>query len=130
MARPPSTTLTKSEHAILDVLWHKGEASVRDVADELSRHKPAAYTTVLTMLGVLHKKGLVTHRQDGRAFIYRAAITREQARKRALSELLAQFFDGSPNVLAQHLVAEHEIDRAELEALRRKVDAAGAKGKS
>lgn len=129
MARPPSPTLTKVEHAILDVLWDRGEASVRDVADELSKRKPVAYTTVLTMLGVLHKKSLVTHRQEGRAFIYRAAITREQARKHALSELLLQFFDGSPNVLAQHLVAEHEIDQAELKALRSKVDAAKAKGK-
>lgn len=129
MARPSATTLTKSEHAILDVLWDNGEASVRDVADALSKHKPMAYTTALTMLGVLHKKGFVTHRQEGRAFIYRAAITREQARKRALGELLAQFFDGSPNVLAQHLVAEHEIDHAELAALRRKVDAARTKGK-
>jgi predicted transcriptional regulator len=129
MARPVSTTLTKSEHAILDVLWNRGEASVRDVADELSKHKPVAYTTALTMLGVLHKKGLVTHRPEGRAFIYRAAITRDEARTRALSELLAQFFDGSANVLAQHLVAEHEIDRAELDALRRRVDAAKQKGK-
>lgn len=124
MARPPSPTLTESERAILEVLWDKGEASVREVTDELSSQKSVAYTTVLTMFNTLSKKGLVTHRAEGRAFIYRAAITRELARRQALDHLLQQFFDGSPNVLAQHLLNEHEIDQAELEALRRKVDTA------
>lgn len=121
MARPSSPTLTKSEQAILEVLWDRGEASVREVADELARHKPVAYTTVLTMLGVLGKKGFVTHRQEGRAFVYRAAITREQARQQALDHLLQQFFEGSPNLLAQHLVKEHGVERGELDALREKV---------
>lgn len=126
MARPASPVLTKSEQAILEVLWDADEASVRDVADALAKRKPAAYTTVLTMLGVLAKKGLVHHRQEGRAFIYRAAITRDDARKQALDHLLSQFFDGSPSLLAQHLLREDEIGRDELRALRAKVDAAKA----
>ena len=128
MARPPSPTLTESERAILEVLWDKGEASVREVADELSKQKSLAYTTVLTMLNTLSKKGFVTHRPEGRAFIYRAAITRDLARKQALDHLLQQFFDGSPNVLAQHLLSEREIDQVELKALQRKVSAAKSKG--
>ncbi|MGO1069076.1 BlaI/MecI/CopY family transcriptional regulator [Lysobacter sp. CA199] len=128
MARPPSPTLTQSEQAILEVLWDKDEASVREVADELSKQKPAAYTTVLTMFNVLAKKGLVTYRQEGRAFIYRAAISRDQARRQALDHLLLQFFEGSPDLLAQHLLDEHDIDRAELETLRDKVNAAKARG--
>lgn len=128
MARPASPTLTQSEQAILEVLWDKDEASVREVADELSRHKPTAYTTVLTMFNVLAKKGFVTHRQEGRAFIYRAAISREQARKQALDHLLLQFFDGSPNLLAQHLLDRHDVDRTELKTLRDKVSAAKARG--
>ena len=127
MARPTSPTITDSERAILEVLWDKGEASVREVAEELSRHKPAAYTTVLTMMNVLSKKGLVTHRPEGRAFIYRAAVTRDQARKQALDHLLQQFFNGSPNILAQHLVSEHDVDPAQRALLQKKVDAAKAK---
>ena len=129
MARPASTTLTDSERAILEVLWDRGEASVRDVADVLSLQKPVAYTTVLTMFGVLSRKGLVTHRAEGRAFIYRAAITRDDARRQALQQLLKQFFEGSPEVLAQHLVREHEIDPAGLDALRDKLAAAKARKK-
>lgn len=127
MARPASPTLTKSEQAILEVLWDKDEASVREVADELAKRKPVAYTTVLTMFNVLSKKGFVTHRQEGRAFVYRAAISREQARAQALNHLLRQFFDDSPNLLAQHLFNEHGVDRAEIDALREKVGNAKAR---
>jgi predicted transcriptional regulator len=124
MARPASPVLTKSEQAILEVLWEVGEASVRDVCDALARHKATAYTTVLTMLGVLARKGFVSHRQEGRAFIYRATITRDDARRQALDHLLSQFFEGSPNLLAQHLLREGDVGRDELDALRKKVDQA------
>jgi len=129
MARPASPTLTKSEQAILEVLWERGEASVREVADELSKQKPVAYTTVLTMFNILGKKGFVSHRQEGRAFIYRAAITREEARQQALDHLLSQFFQGSPNLLAQHLLQDHDIGREEIRALRNKVNDARARGR-
>lgn len=129
MARPVSPTLTDSERAILEVLWKKKEASVREVADELSKKKPVAYTTVLTMFKILDKKGLVSHRTEGRAFIYSAAISRSDARRHALENLLKQFFNGSPNVLAQHLISEHDMDPEELKALQEKVDATPTKGK-
>ena len=128
MARPVSPTLTDSERAILEVLWKKKEASVREVADELSKKKPVAYTTVLTMFKILDRKGLVSHRTEGRAFIYSPAISRSEARKHALENLLKQFFNGSPNVLAQHLLSEHDMDLAQIKALQEKVDAAPAKG--
>lgn len=128
MARPVSATPTDAERAILEVLWKKKEASVREVTDELSKKKPVAYTTVLTMFKILDKKGLVSHRTEGRAFIYSAAISRTEARRQALENLLKQFFNGSPNVLAQHLVNEHDMDVEELKALQEKVDTMAKKG--
>ena len=130
MARPASPTLTDSERRILEVLWKKKEASVREVADELSKKKPLAYTTVLTMFKILDKKGLVNHRTEGRAFIYSAAISRSDARRQALENLLKQFFNGSPSVLAQHLISEHEVDAEALDALQAKVDAAPDSGRT
>lgn len=129
MARPTSPTPTDGERAILEVLWQLKEASVREVTDALSKSRPVAYTTVLTMLKILGSKGLVGHRTEGRAFIYHAAISRREARSKALQHLLAQFFNGSPKVLAQHLLNEHDVDMAELKALQLKVDAARAKGR-
>lgn len=124
MSRPSSPTLTNAERAILDVLWTRKEASVREVADELSKKKPVAYTTVLTMFKVLERKRLVTYRTEGRAFVYCAAITRDAARRQALDNLIGQFFGGSPDVLAQHLISEHDIGLAELQDLQDQVDAA------
>ncbi len=124
MARPTSPTVTEAERAILEVLWNAGEASVREVTDTLSARKPVAYTTVLTMLGILLKKSLVEFRREGRAFIYRAAVSRDEVRAQALGNLLRQFFDDSPEVLALHLVQNHEIDDDDLDRLRAKVAAA------
>jgi predicted transcriptional regulator len=122
MARPSTPTLTENERKVLEVLWKKKSASVREVTDELSKKSPTAYTTVLTMLGILEKKGLVSHVRDGRAFIYSAAISRSEATASALQHLLKQFFNGSPAVLAQHLVQEHDIGPSEMDALRRMID--------
>lgn len=128
MARPPSPSVTEAEQAILEVLWDLGEASVREVANRLAQHKPVAYTTVLTMLGILHKKDLVAFRQEGRAFIYRPTLTKAEVRDRALSNLMAQLFDGSPEALALHLLENHDVDPGKIDALRAKVRAARNKG--
>lgn len=127
MARPPSPTITEAEQAILEVLWELGEASVREVTDRLAERKPVAYTTVLTMLGILHKKSLVTFRQEGRAFIYTPALTKDDVRTSALSSLLTQLFDGSPEMLALHLLKNHEVDAEKIQALRQRI--ATAKGR-
>ena len=121
MARPSSQSVTEAEQAILEVLWELGEGSVRDVANGLAPCKPLAYTTVLTMLGVLHKKDLVEFRQEGRAFIYRAALTKADVRDRALQNLMAQLFDGSPEALALHQLENHAVDPGKIEALRAKI---------
>ena len=97
------------------------------MTNALSKTKAVAFTTVQTMLKILDDKGFVTHRSEGRAFIYRPAISRSQARNIALRQLLGQFFDGSPQALAQHLLEEHKLDLTELEALQARVDAASAK---
>lgn len=130
MARPPSSTVTEAEQALLEVLWEAGEASVREVTDRLSQHKSVAYTTVLTMLGVLHKKNLVTYRQEGRAFIYRPAVTKDEVRDHALGNLMEQLFDGSPEMLALHLLKNHGVDPDKIRALREKVKATKGTGEA
>ncbi|MDN5923845.1 MAG: BlaI/MecI/CopY family transcriptional regulator [Xanthomonadales bacterium] len=126
MARPTSPMPTDAERAILEVLWDKREASVREVTEALAQTKPVAYNTVLTMLKILDRKGFVHHRAVGRAFIYQASVSRSEVRNRALRRLLAQFFNGSPDALAQHLIAAHDWDSDELERLQQQVDAARA----
>jgi predicted transcriptional regulator len=68
---PLRTTLGRLELAVMEVVWRGGEGCVRDVQAALAR--PAAYTTIMTTLDRLYKKGFVTRRRDGRAFVYSAA---------------------------------------------------------
>ena len=122
MARKKSSHLTDSEQSIMEILWEKGEASVRDIADALSKDKPAAYTTVQTMCKILAEKGYAEFRKEGKAFIYSPKITQKDARQGALTSLLNRFFGGSPEVLAQHLMQETDIELKDLEDLQRKID--------
>lgn len=122
MPRPRSPVLTEAEQRVMRVLWSKSEASVREVTDALSRQKPVAYNTALTLLRILTDKGYVSPRQEGRAFIYAPLISRSEARSQALKQLLTQFFDGSPTALAQHLIDQEDLDPDELEALKRELE--------
>jgi predicted transcriptional regulator len=125
MARNKSTQLTDGEQSIMEVLWKQGEASVRDVTDQLSQHKPTAYTTTQTLCKILVEKGYADFRKEGKAFIYSPKITQKQARQGALTSMLNKFFGGSPEVLAQHLMQETDIDLDDLEALQSQIDKSG-----
>ncbi len=122
MARKRSPTLTEGELKIMEVLWDLQEASVREVTETLSGQQPVAYSTALTMLRILHDKSYVDYRQEGRAFVYFPLVSRRQARSDALRHLIAQFFNGSPEALAQNLVDDTSIDLAELERLQAQVE--------
>lgn len=121
MARKQSPTLTEGELKVIAVLWDLQEASVREVTDALSAEHPVAYSTALTMLRILREKAYVDYRQEGRAFIYYPLVSRRQARSDALRHLIAKFFNGSPEALAQNLVDDTEIDLAELERLQAQI---------
>lgn len=122
MPRTQSPTLTPGELRIMEVLWARNEASVREVTEALSGQQPLAYNTVLTMLRILHDKGYADYRKEGRAFIYAPLVSRGEARSAALKHLIANFFNGSPEALAQNLVDDTELDLAELERLQQLVE--------
>ena len=121
MARKKSSILTEFEQRIMNILWQRKELSVREATEVLSLERPVAYTTVLTMFKILKEKGYVRHRKEGRAFIYHAIINQTDARRSALSKLIDQFFNGSPEVLAQHLLEENDLDLTELDAMRQDI---------
>lgn len=84
---PVETALGTLEREVMDVLWREGDLSVRDVQSRLLR--PIAYTTVMTTLDRLYKKGVLLRRQSGRAFFYSAAVTRPQLQAQIASSVLA-----------------------------------------
>ncbi|HXE31242.1 MAG TPA: BlaI/MecI/CopY family transcriptional regulator [Terriglobales bacterium] len=120
MARKkPVPALTPLELEIMQALWDLGPAPLQAVHEHVARRKPRAYTTVQTVLQVLHRKGKVAREQRQRAYLYRALETRQTAARRAVSRLLDNLFGGSAESLVLNLVETKQLDAAALERARR-----------
>ncbi len=122
MARQRSQTLTDGELRIMDVVWTLGEASVKEVTDQLNQIESVAYNTVQTMLGILTDKGYLSHRKQGRAFLYQPLVDRHTAQKHALGHLLSRFFSGSPAALVQNLMDSDQLDGLEIDRLKKIIE--------
>jgi len=107
--------------AIMRVLWERGEATTTEVHRSLLAERGLAPTTIATMLRKMEEKGVVRHRAAGRQFVYRPAVSEDAVRRSMVSDLVERLFGGDPAALVSHLVSEHEVDTAELEALRRRL---------
>jgi len=123
--RKKSPTLTEAELRLMEILWARGEATVADAVAAIPKREALAYSTVLTTMRILEQKGYITHRQEGRAFVYRPVVDRGEARRSAVKHLLSRFFDNSPELLVLNVIDEERLDMAELERLRKLVDASG-----
>ncbi len=122
MPRPKSLTLTDGELRLMRVLWDKGEASVSGVVAALSTKPRPAYNSVLTMLRILERKGYVTHRKDGRAFVFVPTVDRSHARQSALKMLVNRFFEGSPRLLVLNLLEDDDLSAEALKQLTRRIE--------
>lgn len=107
------------ELEIMNVLWDHGPANVQEVQIRLSG-KPA-YTTVQTTLNTMEKKGRTKRTLNGRAYVYKAAIARDAARKRALSDLVDRMFSGSVENLMMSLLKNERVDNETFARLRKLV---------
>jgi predicted transcriptional regulator len=90
----------------MNALWPLGEATVRQVRDTLRPTRPRAYTTIMTILDRLSHKGIVERRKVGRAWVYRANVSADEARAHAVAQVVDGFFGGSTGALASHLSAQ------------------------
>ena len=110
MPRQKSSTdaLTPLELEIMNVLWQTGPASVQTVQARLAG-RTLAYTTVQTMLNVLHRKGKVKRRLKDRAYLYQPVVSRQKAVTQALGEMLDRFFGGSADNLVLSLVETRKL---------------------
>jgi BlaI family transcriptional regulator, penicillinase repressor len=113
-----SIILTRQELQIMKVVWRMGSATVKDVCDAISKNKPTAYTTILTLMGILEEKGVLVHSRVGRAYIYKPLLSRRQATRNQIDDVLDRFFDSNPEKMLEY-VLENEVKGAEqLGALR------------
>ena len=124
MPRRRSPALTDAEARMMSVLWEKEAASVADVVAALKRKKAVTYSTVQTILRILEAKGYVAHEKVARAFIYRPLVDQRQARRRALRHLATRLFNGSPSLLVLNVLEDEQIDRSELEQVKKMIEKA------
>ncbi len=117
---PPtkSATLTEAELRLMDVLWQQGPSTVQQVLEALPGKSPLAYNSVLTTIRILEKKGYVRHIKDGRAYIYRALVEREEASRSEIRHLAHRFFQNSHEMLVLNILEERGVDAEELNRLR------------
>jgi BlaI family penicillinase repressor len=95
--------LAPLELACMNALWPMGEASVRDIRARMAAVRPRAYTTIMTIMDRLARKGIVARRRAGRAWLYRPNLSAEEARAHAIARVVEGFFGGSAAALAAHL---------------------------
>ena len=118
MARRPSATLTDGELRLMRVLWRQGPSTVAAIVDAVAGANPPAYNTVQTMMRILERKGFVSHRKDGRAFVFDALVDESRAQQSAIRHVLDRFFDNSPGTLVLSLMEHEDVPEAEVRQLR------------
>jgi len=87
----------------MNTLWPMGEGTVREIRDRLAERRPRAYTTIMTIMDRLARKGVVERRKVGRAYTYRANVSADEARAQALGQVVENFFGGSKEALIAQL---------------------------
>jgi predicted transcriptional regulator len=120
LARKKSPNLTEAELRLMDVIWDKGEATVAEVAEALPPELGLAYNTVLTTMRILEEKGFLEHSKpkEGRAFLYRPLVGRDEASRSAVRYLVSRFFRNSPELLVLKLLEDEELSGKERRRIR------------
>src|SRR6188474_1317644 len=113
-----SIILTRQELQIMKVVWDRREATVKEVWSVITLKKPTAYTTILTLMGIIEDKGALDHLRAGRAYVYRPLLSQEQATRNQVEDLIRRFFDGKPEKLIETLVNTHVTEPEQINNLK------------
>jgi predicted transcriptional regulator len=113
---------TESELEILQVLWDKGQATVREVHEELAAIKDSGYTTTLKLMQIMFEKGIVKRDDSSKTHIYTANITRESTQKQLVGKMVDSLFGGSSTQLAMQALGTSNPSKDELDELQKMLD--------
>jgi BlaI family transcriptional regulator, penicillinase repressor len=125
---PKNVHLGDLQLAIMRELWHRREATAAEVHAALAESRGLAPTTIATMLKKMETKGVVTHRTEGRRYVYAPTVREDEVTHSMVSTLTNRLFGGDVRALVSHLLSSHDIDPDELEEIRRIIDEAGEQG--
>jgi len=121
MGRTSAVSLTDREAEIMEQLWKLGTATSEQIRTDLSGAPHDS--TIRTMLRILEEKGFVSHRREGRSFVFQPLVPRETAQAKTLGHVIRRFFSGSPHDLVLRLLEDEQLSAADLEALMRQASA-------
>jgi len=119
--RPRSATLTPQELEIMKVVWSRRAATVRDVYEDLRTRRRIAYTTVMTMMNILERKGHLKKRTGGRSFLYQPARPKREVLRAMVREFLDRVFGGAAEPLLVQLVQDRHLTERDLSELARRI---------
>jgi predicted transcriptional regulator len=122
MARNSIDRLGTLQKAVMETLWERGEATVQQVRDCMKRDPLPAYTTILSVMQKLEKAGWLTHRAEGRSYIYAPLRSREEAGATSLKTFIERVFRGDRLLLFQHLLEDESLSDQDLKDLKTMID--------
>jgi BlaI family penicillinase repressor len=122
MARRSIDELGALQKAVMEAIWALGEATVGQVRDRLDREPQPAYTTILSVMQKLEKAGWLTHRSEGRSYVYVPTRSRDEAGTSTLRTFIDRVFRGDTLLMFQHLLEDEELSEQDLSALRQMID--------
>lgn len=112
--KPRKTVLTEQELELMKIIWLRESVTVRDVYESLLEHRKIAYTTVMTMMGILQEKGYVTKTNDAKAHVYQPAQPKQQVVTHLVSDFIERVFNGSAKPLLLNLVENEKLSAKEI----------------
>lgn len=117
--KPKKNVLAEQELEIMKIVWRRGSATVRDVYEELLGQRKIAYTTVMTMMGILEQKGFLKKSADERAYLYTPAQPQREVVGSMVQDFVKRVFNGSAKPLLVHLIEDQTISPEELDEISR-----------
>jgi len=119
MRRRSARRLGDLELQILNVLWERGPSTVREVLESLPTQPRPAYTTVLTMMRLMHEKGYLDRRERGRAHVYQARLREQRVKRGLLRDLVEGAFRGSAEAVVIRLLEDENLSREDLDRIKK-----------
>lgn len=122
MSKPENPKPTASELEILQILWAREPATVREVHEILSETKTSGYTTTLKLMQIMYEKGLVTRDDSAKTHLYKSAVSKKKTQKQLVDKLINGLFGGSSTQLVLQALGNHNATKSELEEIQKYLD--------
>jgi BlaI family penicillinase repressor len=113
---------TESELEILQILWEKGNCTVREVHEILEKSKESGYTTTLKLMQIMHEKGLVARDTSAKTHIYRALQNQEKTQQHLVNKMIDNVFNGSAARMVMQALGNHSTSKDEINAIKEYLD--------